>query len=187
MSPTADTTSVTLAEPSRAVCLWVARAYLDGDGPTRLSLHALALALSWPAPPWERAAQADVDAARQELRDATAAARIPSLSAEERAEAARDVRGARLALANAEAALGKLRPALTEASAAGAWAMAQMEAAGVSPAVWDRYGDAMLARWIGMLSPPVGDIGATLDFTLPQRASDSAGVSNSPINGAATR
>jgi hypothetical protein len=186
MSPTADK-NITLTEPDVATRLWLARGYLSADGPTRIGLEALAVALCWPRPPWESAAQAELDAAQQELREASAYARTPTLSAEERVQASRDVRAARLAIATAEEKLRALRPPRTSIDAAAAWALAQMEGAGVPVKTWSLAGDQLLARWLDLLSPPIGDIGATLDFTLPQRASDSAGASNSPINGAATR
>lgn len=182
----ATTAAITLTEPSTAIRIWVARAYLAASGPDRVGLEALALALAWPAPPWEADAAAALTDAQREARESAAYAKLSTLSAEERAEAVADARRARLAVAEADARLAALRPALTSPSAAAAWAMAQMEAAGVPSSTWGRVGDQLLARWLDLVIPPVGDVAGAVDFSLPPVAQVSGGGSNSPVNGVAT-
>jgi hypothetical protein len=178
------TATITLIEPAEATRLWVARAYIEADGPGRTALNALALALSWPSPPWQAEAEAALDAARQELRDATAAARVARPT--ERADAMGDVRAARVAVAEAEAVLSALRPAMTDAGAAAAWALSRITEAGVAPVVWLAIGDQLVARWIERLSPPVGDVSGAVSFSIPPLAPPSGGGFTSLANGAAT-
>ena len=180
-----STATITLTEPGLEIRLWIARAYLGADGPGRTALEAAALALSWPAPPWQGEALAALAAATQEQRDATADLRL-SKTAEERQAAQRDLRAARLAVANAEAALAATTPELRDPVAVGRWAMGQLQKAGVSPAAWSRNGDRLLAQWIDLLAPPVGDAGAALDFSLPPQAPSLSGGSSSPESGAET-
>lgn len=182
----ATTAAITLIEPSAAIRIWVARAYLAASGPDRVGLEALAVALCWPSPPWESDAAAVLTDAQREAREAAQYARLTTLSPEDRAEATQDARRARVAVAQAEARLAALRPVLESPRTAAAWAMAQMEAAGVPSSTWGRVGDQLLARWLDLVIPPVGDVAGAVDFSLPPVAPASAGGSNSPASGAAT-
>lgn len=180
-----STATITLQEPTEEIRLWMARAYLGADGPTRTALEAAALAISWPNPPWQAEQLAAVAAATQEQRDATADLRLAK-TAEDRQAAQKDLRAARIALATAEQALAASAPELRDPRTLGRWAMDKLREAGVPVATWSRIGDRLLAGWIDLLSPPVGDAGAVLDFSLPPQAGSLSGGSFSPGNGAAT-
>ena len=167
-----STATITLTEPALEIRLWIARAYLGADGPGRTALEAAALALSWPASPWQ------AEAPTADLRLAK--------TGEERQAAQRDLRAARLSVANAEAALAATTPELRDPVVVGRWALTQLQQAGVSPGTWSRAGDRLLAQWIDLLAPPVGDAGAMLDFSLPPQAPSLSGGSSSPESGAET-
>jgi len=164
---------VDLCPPAPEIRYTVAGLYSYSSVPDRVALQALALAVSWPQPPWQAKAQIEVDRASQE-----------ELEARQFLKVAKDdeVSGARLSLLAGRQALQKAQEALSETvfalrdvRADARLAMDRLALAGVSPAVWSAIGDKLISAWLQELQPASQDaVSDALVFILPplDRVSD---------------
>ena len=176
---------ITLSAPTRDVQLALALAAFRATTPERVGLQALALCLSWPAPPWEADALAQLQLAQQEEREAR---QWVGLAEPEKRAAARQAHlNARIALQQAEEAHAELRFSLADPIADGRLAIARLDAAGVPASAWLLPGSQLLSAWMEALGGvPEAQVQETLTFSLPPQDRTSGGGSISPVISEAT-
>ena len=176
---------VNLQPPALEVRIAIAGIYLGSSVPDRVALQALALCLSWPSPPWEAAAQVEVDRASQEEREARQFLQVAR--PEEKSGARSGLLQARADLQAAQAALAALRPSLRDVRGDALEALSRLQAAGVPVAVWSGVGQSLVNAWTSeMLPASESEIAETYSFTLPPSAPTSGGGSNLPTTTPAT-
>lgn len=172
---------IELQSPAPEVRYTLAGLYLGASVPDRVALQALALCVSWPSPPWEAAAQLEVERASQEDRDARQFLQVAR--DDERVQARQDLLRARQALQAAQEAQADGRFALRDVTADATLAMSRLAGAGIAPATWSQAGSQLLAAWVEELLPAPADLVAdTVTFTLPPSAPVSGGGSGSPTS-----
>jgi hypothetical protein len=157
---------VDLCPPAPEIRYTLAGLYSYSSVPDRVALQALALAVSWPQPPWQAEAQTEADRANQE-----------ELEARQFLKVAKDdeVSGARMALLTARQNLQKAHQALAETAFAlrdvradARLAMDRLALASVSPAIWSAIGDKLISAWLQELQPASqDDVVDALVFILP--------------------
>jgi hypothetical protein len=177
---------VPLRSPVPEVRYTLAGLYGYSSVPDRVALQALALAVAWPFPPWESAAQLGVDRASQEERESRQFLHVAR--PEEVSSARQSLLSARTALQKAQADLEAARFAFRDVHGDARLAMARLAEAGVAPAVWSDVGAQLLAAWTSELMPASSEaVAEALTFTLPPPALMSDGGSISPTGGPAMR
>jgi hypothetical protein len=157
---------VDLCPPAPEIRYTLAGLYSYSSVPDRVALQALALAVSWPQPPWQAIPQTEADRANQE-----------ELEARQFLKVAKDdeVSGARMALLTARQNLQKAQAALAETvfalrdvRADARLAMDRLALASVSPAIWSAIGDKLISAWLQELQPASqDDVVDALVFILP--------------------
>lgn len=157
---------VDLCPPAPEIRYTLAGLYSYSSVPDRVALQALALAVSWPQPPWQAKAQTEADRANQEELEARQFLKVAQ---------ADEVSGARMALLTARQNLQKAQEALAETALAlrdvradARLAMDRLALASVSPAIWSAIGDKLISAWLQELQPASQDaVADALVFILP--------------------
>ena len=158
--------NVDLCPPAPEIRYTVAGLYSYSSVPDRVALQALALAVSWPQPPWQAKAQIEADRASQEELEARQLLKVAQPD---------EVSAARMALLTARQNLQKAQEALAETvfalrdvRADARMAMERLALASVSPAVWSAIGDKLISAWLQELQPASQDaVADALVFILP--------------------
>lgn len=172
---------VLLRSPAPEVRYTLAGVFSGSNVPERVALQALALAVSWPSPPWEAVAQLDVDRASQEERESRQFLQVAREA--EVSDARRALLQARQALQSAEEARAATRFQLRDVHGDARIAMERLVAAGVAPVVWSEIGGQLVTAWTAELMPaPADTVSEVLTFTLPPSALTSDGGSGSPTS-----
>ena len=157
---------VDLCPPAPEIRYTLAGLYSYSSVPDRVALQALALAVSWPQPPWQAKAQTEADRANQEELEARQFLKVAKGD---------EVSGARMALLTARQDLQKAQEALAETAfslrdvrADARLAMDRLALASVSPAIWSAIGDKLISAWLQELQPASQDaVADALVFILP--------------------
>lgn len=158
--------NVDLCLPAPEIRYTVAGLYSYSSVPDRVALQALALAVSWPQPPWQAKAQIEADRASQEELEARQFLKVAQPD---------EVSAARMALLTARQNLQKAQDAMSETvfalrdvRADARLAMERLALADVSPAVWSAIGDKLISAWLQELQPASQDaVADALVFILP--------------------
>jgi len=175
--------SIFLVPPAKSTRIAISLAWLSADAPGRIALQALALALSWPSPPWEAEAQLALERASQEEKECRQF--LLAARPEEKSAARSQLFDARGTLDRATAALAALKPDLHNPVVAGQLALEWL--ASVPIASWLPASISLIQAWNAEVLPAEeAQIAELLTFSLPPPGSGSGGGSSSPDAIAAT-